>query len=341
MAKKIKTIKEVVESHAKAFVRDKWADYADEKLVPKFNVCRFDDKADNRFYYFTDGDELVIASGATDPFGRVSIERDGIERWKESHPDWRHLLNVSSDYGTLEHILFGGIGLGNGINKVVLDGMQKIALDNNKSGEMPARDTLAFLKFQEDYTPTPLLIEGQLVWKDPDTGERLAMTVDMLTQLNIVEVTKQMVEDGVWQRGERKGQPKFVEQKIETPKTIIALIDFKSNFFEKEKKSFYEVNMMQLMAGKLAVEQNFGITVDGIYNFACNNWRVAPSYTLYEHKLTEKDWQVFRGYWLTIIAHDLHKPKGGFLMTDKFANSSDYKILSYKEYVEQVLLNSK
>lgn len=334
--KKVNKLSDVIFNNP--FVRTKWADYADAKLVPKYQVCRFDDKGDNRFYYFHWNNELIIASGVTEPFGWVSTERERLNEWKEKNPNWRHLLNISSDYGTLEHILYGGMGLGNGVNKELLTAMAKIAKDNGKSVDMPVKDTLAFLKFQEDYKIKTLLVEGQLAWYDEKNKEWLCLTVDWLGEIEIVNVTKEMVEDGVWQRGEKKGQPKFVEVKTETPCRIIALIDFKSNFFEKEKKSFFETNKMQLMAGKLAVEQNFDIKVDRIYNFAPNNWRSAPSYTLYEHKPTDKDWRKFWGYWEIILADDMNKPSGGFIVADKFKDSSDYKMLSYKEYVEQVLM---
>lgn len=338
MPKKTKSIKEVLDSK-NPFVRDVWADYADGKFVPKYQVYRFDDKADNRFYFFRINGEIVIASGITEPFGRVSIDREGIEKWKENTPNWRQELNASGEYGTLEHILFGGISLGNGVNSTVLAEMKKLAIDNNKSSDMPAKDVLAYLKFQEDYKLRPLLVEAQLAWQCPRTKEWLAMTIDMLAEIEVTDIVKEMVEDGVWQRGDKKGEPKMVEKKTEVKKTIIALIDFKSNFFEKEKRSFYETHLMQLLGGSLAVEQNFDIKVDKIYNFSCKNWRTEPSYVLYEHKPTEKDWQSFDGYWLTITSHDLNKPSGGFLITDKFKSSSDYKILSYKEYIENILPN--
>jgi hypothetical protein len=269
----------------------------------------------------------------------VSIQREGIKKWKEENLNWRHLFNVSSEYGTLEHILFGGTALGNGINKTLLESMKKIAQDNGRSGDMPVKDTLAFLKFQEDVNLRPLLIEGQLAWQCHVTGEWIALTVDMVAEMDIIEVTKKTVEDGVYQRGEKKGEPKFKEERTESKRTAIVLVDFKSNFFEKEKRGFYETHKFQLMMGKLAVEQNFNIKVDKIYNFSCNNWRTAPSYTLYEHKIDEKDLQQFWANWNMIVAYDLNKPQGGFIVTDKFENSSDYKMLSYKEYVENILLS--
>ena len=319
-------------------IRSKWADYADERLVPKYNVCRFDDRGDNRFYYFIHEGELVIASGVTEPFGAVSTEREAINKWKEKYPNWRHLMNVSSDYGTIEHQVFGEISLGMKVNKKLLESMSKIARDNDKSSEMPLRDVLAYLKFQEDCKPKTLLSEAQIAWQDPNSGEWLAMTIDNLSEREITETTKEMKEDGVWQRGEKKGQPKFIEVKTETKRKIIALIDYKSNFFEKDKKSFYEAHTLQLIAGGLAVEQNFGIKVDAYYNFSPNNWRKEPSYTLYEHKITDWDMGLWWDYWRLIIRKGYNKPSGGFLITEGFKNSSDYKILSYKEYVEQVIL---
>lgn len=318
-----------------------WADYVAGDLKPKYVVYRFDDNQGNRFYYFMTEEGVETAVGVTTAFGTVSTERQGIERWKEAHDNWKHLLNISSEYGTLEHILYGEIMLGKGVNKTILASMKKIAFENGQDADMPAKDTLAFLKFQEDHQLTPLLIEAQLVWRDPCTGEFLAMTIDLLAKMTITETVKEMKEDGVWQRGEKKGQPKFVEVKTEVRRDALVLIDFKSNFFEKDKKSFYEVNKMQLIAGARAIQQNFGITVDGIYNFSPNSWRTAPSYTFQPHETTSELLATWDAYWNLVQAKKLNVPSGNILICDTFKNSSDFKLVPYREYAENVLANKK
>jgi hypothetical protein len=319
-----------------------WCDYADKTLVPKFIVHRFDDRNDNRFYYFlTEENTVVIASGVTYPYGKVSTEREAIAIWKEKHPNWRVLLRVSSEYGTSLHIIAGGIFLKKGVDTTLLEAMIKIATDNGQSADMPRKDALALLKFQEDYELRPLLVEAQLAYHDPITNEWMCLTIDLLTIMVVTEVTKTMVEDGVYLRGDKKGQPKMVEQRTETRKEKLMIGDLKSNFFEKEDKSYYETHKMQLIAGARAVEQNFGLKVDGVFNLSPKSWHTNPSYNYYEHNVIDEDNKIFDAYWNLIVAKRLNMPKGSLLFTEGFKDSNDYKLVSYQEYAEQILLPIK
>jgi hypothetical protein len=319
--------------------KNMWAEYADAQLKPKYIVYRFDDKKGNRFYYFKYNEEWVIAAGVTTVFGLVSTERERINQWKNEHDNWKHLLDVSSEYGTMSHVQKGNIMFGKGVDLEMLEKMTKLSVDNGGSFNTPAKDMLAFMKFQEDFNLTPLLIEAMLVWMD-ETGEWLAMTIDLLAKMTVTVKTKNTIEDGVYQRGDNKGQPRFKDVTTEERVEKVLLIDFKSNFFEKDKKSFFEVNQMQLMAGKLAVEQNFGLLVDDVYNFAENSWHTNPSYTFTKWTVEEEDWKVFFSYWNLAKAKGINKPQGKMLVTEGFKNSSDFKFLTYKEYVEQVLIRN-
>jgi hypothetical protein len=216
--------------------------------------------------------------------------------------------------------------------------MKALAVRNGQSADMPYKDLLSFLKFMEDYKPEPLLIEAQLILQDKDKDEYLAMTIDLLAKVTITETSKEMVQDGVYQRGDKKGEPKMIEVKKETTKEVIILIDFKSNFFEKEKKTFYEGHLMQLLAAQMAVKQNFGIDVHSICNFASNAWRTTPSFTLFEHKETPEDLITFWAYWNLMVAKKINVPKGNILVCDNPKTSSDFKLISYQEYAESILL---
>lgn len=318
-------------------VKSQWAEYAAKDFIPKYIVHRFDDSGDNRFYFFLYEGKVEIGSGITGPMSAVSTEREGIARWKDAHPNWRHLFKVSAEFGTLEHILVGGIFLGTGVNQSVLDSMKKIAIDNNQSGDMPIKDALAFLKFKEDYDIEPLIVEGQLAWKCPETNQWLTLTIDLCAKIRHPEVVKTMVQDGFWSRGVNKGKPKMVEQKTTIIKERILVGDIKSNFFEKEDKTYYETHKMQLIAGARAVEQNFGIKIDGVFNLSPKAWVTTPSYTYKEHNITKEDTDLFDLYWKLIVHKGLNIPTGNFITTEGFKNSSDFKLVSYREYAEQVL----
>ena len=319
-------------------VRSSWADYADASLNPKYILNRYDDKKGNRFYYFRNGEDVIIAAGSTSVFGAVSTERDRIFEWKENNPDWRKLLNVSAEYGTLSHEMKGDIMLLKKVDKTKLGVMEKLIMENDGNFATPSKDILAFLKFQEDYQLTPLLVEASLVWQCPESGEWLAQTIDLLAKMTVTNKIKTEVEDGVYQRGPNAGKPKYRTETREEKVEKLLLVDFKSNYFEKEKKGFYETHKLQLMAAKLAVEQNFGVKVDDIYNFAEVNWRDEPKYTFHKWELTDKDWEIFYTYWKLARLKDINKPQGKILITEGFKNSSDFKFYTYEQYVKQILM---
>ena len=335
MAKAKKKLSELLVTNPN--VTNKWAEWSASHLKPKHLVYRFDDKKGNRFYYFKYNEEWVIAAGVTTVFGLVSTERERINQWKNDHDNWRHLLDISSAYGTMSHIQKGNIMFGKGVDLDMLEKMTKLVVDNGGSFNTPAKDMLSFMKFQEDYNLIPLLIEALLVWQDTETGEWLAMTIDLLARMAVAEKTKTQVDDGVYQRGANVGKSRYKDVTTEEKIDKVLLIDFKSNFFEKDRKSFFEVNEMQLMAGKLAVEQNFDIKVDDIYNFAENSWYTTPSYTFKKWDIGDSDWAVFHAYWKLAQTKGINQPQGKMLVTEGFKNSSDFKFLTYKEYVEQVL----
>ena len=320
--------------------RSSWADYADASLTPKYILNRYDDKKGNRFYYFRNGEEIVIAAGSTTVFGQVSTERDRIFEWKENNPNWRKLLDISSEYGTLSHEVKGDIMFRKKVDKTKLGVMEKLIMENDGNFTTPTKDILAFLKFQEDYQLTPLLIEASLAWRCPESGEWLAQTIDLLAKMTVTEKTKTEVEDGVYQRGVNAGKPRMKTVTTEEKVEKLLLIDFKSNFFEKEKKGFYETHKLQLMAAKLAVEQNFGVKVDDVYNFAEVNWQTEPKYTFYKWELTDKDWEIFYAYWKLARLKDINKPKGKILTVGSFKDSTDYKFYTYQEYIHLILNNN-
>ncbi len=315
-----------------------WAEYYEESLRPKYVVYRFDDKQNHRFYFFQIDGEVRIAAGITSAFGEVSTEREAINKWKDKHPNWKHLLNVSSEYGTMLHLIFGGLSLKKKVDLTMIEAMKKLAHDNGQSADMPVKDTLALMKFQEDFQLIPLLIEAQLLYLDPETGAWLCLTIDLLAKMVTTEVVKTEVQDGVYSKGVNKGMLRMVTNRTEVKRERILLGDLKSNFFEKEDKSYYETHKMQLIGGMKAVEQNFGIKVDGCFNLSPKAWRTTPGYTYYEHEITDKDESIFKAYMGLIVAKKINIPEGNILISGNYTDSSDFRLLSYQEYAEQVLL---
>lgn len=298
---------------------------------------RFDDSKGNRFYWFVDNGSIVIASGITSFLDKVVPKSEFIDIWKENNKNWEDLLNWAATYGTIEHGIFEDISKTGTFNKDQVKSLEDLIRKNGGSYSTPTKDILAYLKFIEDVKINPIFTEKILVWKCPKTEEYLAMTADMLATIETPTKDTEMIEDGVYTRGKNKGQKKYKKAKVSTFKKEVVCIDYKSNFFEKDKKSYYESHKMQLIGTKRAFEQNLGIKVDRVFNWSPNNWKKEPTYTFYEHIITPEDERLFDLYWEIAVIKGYHKPQGRILVSD-LNSSSDYKYYSYEEYVRKFLL---
>mgnify|MGYP001561623713 CR=1 FL=1 len=200
-------------------------------------------------------------------------------------------------------------------------------------------DLLAFAKWIEDYKVRPIAIEAMLVSKL--YGEGFCLAIDLICELDYTTKKKVTVEDGLYVRGDKKGQVKYKDVIEETVTTKTFIVDYKSNFFEKEDKSFFDTQLFQLIAAEKAVMSNFTeIHIDGLANWSPNAWRKEPSYTFDVKKPTMDNYREF-DLLMHIAQHKgFFRPSGvQFVPPDvshKF-DSTNYAILSQKEFVEQQL----
>ena len=319
----------------------KFADYNPNNLVPKYQVRRFDDKNGNRFYYYWDENgELIIAAGITSWLKEVKPESKYMTNWKidivKSGLDWKDVLNTYADYGTIMHSCFADIMIKGKPDEVNIGIAREICIKNGKNPDMIYKDCLAFVKWVQDYNVEPLLIEAIVPCQSNDKGN-YAMTIDLLCKIDSIAKEETWVQDGVYVRGDKKGQPKMVKNIINTRTRITALVDFKSNFGEKERKSYYDDHKFQLIAAKKAVHQNFGIVANAVYNFSPNNWTKEPTYTFYEHKLNFEDYTEFDLLERLANVRNAFEPSGKFTEYEDITSSMDltkiYKTYTYKEYI--------
>lgn len=190
-----------------------------------------------------------------------------------------------------------------------------------------------------------MLIEAMIL-SEPINGESYAMTLDLLCELEVDETHIETIEDGVYKSGERKGQPRIVETKVTEKVKKIAICDFKSNTGGKDRKQFYLSHAYQLHAAKKAVEFTYPeVKVDMIMNFAPNAWKTAPSFSLKEWSLSDKEIQKFDLYIQLAQLDELFSPDGNkFIPPLEFKDgvkSSDYKFLDYISFVNEVLIQGQ
>lgn len=305
-----------------------WCLYS--SLEPKIKASRYDD-GHSRFYHYPKNGGTKLATGITTVFSKVIPEGEYLMKWKLDNPNWLDLLDKSARYGSLEHQVFADIMMGKGVDMAAVKDMEKLITSVGGSRETPKKDILAFQRWTEEVELKPLVVEGILVWEDED--ESLAMTIDLLAETFIKGKRKVQVPDGVYKRGKDKGKQKFKTVTTESSVRKVINVDFKSNFFEKERKSYFEGHKMQLIGASKAVYQNFGIVVDDIYNWSPNNWRDEPSYTFYKWDVDQKDIDIWNTYWRLACLKGHNKPTGKRLETT-LKNSKDYKFLTLKDFIQ-------
>ena len=165
-----------------------------------------------------------------------------------------------------------------------------MAIQSGGGADLPDKNILSFMRWCEDYAIEPLLIEAMLV-SDPANNDQYALTLDLLARMPFKEVVETETANGVYAKGKNKGKPKMVKQKSETVVYKVVLVDFKTNFWDKDDKQFYESHLMQLIGGKKAVEANYpGLKVDVIANWSTTAWRTKPSYVFKIWEPTDNDY---------------------------------------------------
>ncbi len=302
---------------------------------PKIKLRREDNKG-QRFYWWVSDEGVKIGAGITSIINKVMPESKFLTDWKLKYGDkWEQILNDTASYGSLMHVAFLDRMTTGDVSTAIIDSMRELSLKNGQGYDQPEKNIYSFLKFVEDYKIEPLIFEGMLT--DSFNGETYCMTIDLLCKATIQIKTKETVQVGEYVRGEKKGQPKYEDVTNVEEKQVYLICDFKSNYFEKETKSFFEQHKLQLIAAQRAVKSNFGIDVETICNFAPNNWRTEPSYTVQEYKVTSYDNDIFAAYMEVARLKGLFTPSGTKLISTGFKSSSDYKKLGYEEYVQEII----
>jgi len=212
--------------------------------------------------------------------------------------------------------------------------------DRSVPTNMIQKNLISFRKFQEDYKVSPLLIEALLVY-DMGNETYYCMTVDLLAEVTYEKKWKEEVQVGEFVRGDKKGQPKYENQERSEVVTETVCIDFKSNPFDKEDKSFFDSHKYQLIAAKKAVMQNFDINPVRLMNWSPKSWKGESklgAYTLHEWKVTNNDYEVFSIYeqLSSRLGHFIPSGMVEDINLNKERASEMYRTFSYTEYVESL-----
>lgn len=263
--------------------QDEWCDYSSGLLVPKTQWRRMDYHG-NRFYYTKINDEIVVGCGITTAIDRSFGESVHLREWKDTTPNWKPLLKEMASYGTLCHIGFASLLKDGVLPQTYVDIASEVF---NKKTQFQ-KDMLSLRQFILDYKVKPIFIEGILgkEYEFNGTKSYICTAMDLFCSMEITEKTKTQVEDGVYVRGDKKGEIKYKDEIKETVLEVFAAIDLKSNFNSKEQKAFFESHAYQLIFGRECICAEFGYKKEDIriFNISPLGWVKEPKYVLTEHK---------------------------------------------------------
>lgn len=253
-----------------------WALFAKVE-PPKIKWNRMDYKGER--FYFSHIPEFVTGVGITTVIDKVSGESQFLREWKDNTPNWREYLAKSASYGTLNHI---------GLNEIAQNGFVskdwvKIAKDVFNKEDQFKRDMLSIIKFFNDVNFEPIMCEG-IVGQEYSIGfGKVAYIVTATDLVGWMDVEEKIdVNVGEFTKGVNKGKPKFEKEIIKT--RVLAIVDLKSSFEEKESKTYYDSHKLQLLFGKRCLEREYGWKDIRCFNLTPKKWRTEPSYFLKEQK---------------------------------------------------------
>lgn len=320
--------------------------FAEFSILPQPSTCisRLDNKT-HRFYWWQElvGDKMVVKTGIgiTSLLSMVMPESKPLTDWKVRTDGWQDILAASSEYGTMMHGILQKWLTERSVPKEMLDAAREPCIRVGMNRDMPERDLLSWALFCEEYDLKPILIEAMLI-SEPIDGEQYCQAVDLLCDIGIPETITETIEDGVYKSGPRKGATKYVEKKTTTVSRKIASIDWKANFMSKDAKQFFASHKFQLIAAKRSVEYNYPeIHVDLLINWSPSAWRTKVGYEMKTWNITQQDQDMFDAYINIARIGGLFRPTGSIFVAPEFTpntTSSDFKLLSYEEYVEQKLI---
>jgi len=221
---------------------------------------------------------LRLYTSLTTAINSCAPMEDGLLDWyiKHGRQEASRLLKLSQHYGTLMHFEVGRF-------------LKDQVYDFNSCGsvveeytttenywqpecadwsEKLKQDMAAFIQFSFDYQVKPLGIEYVLL-SEKGFGTLIDLVCEMTTMVDGLDY------DDPYKSGVRKGQPR----EVKIPKTIRAIINFKSG-----RHAFYRSNGIQIECERQLWEENFpDMPLDSAFNWSPKEWITNPGYNL-------KDW---------------------------------------------------
>lgn len=254
---------------------------------PKYELSRFEEGG-HRFY-FGKIDEVKVVAGITTILSSVCHSKLK-EKWLVENG--YETLNQAAEYGSLVHYCIYLFNL----NNPDRDWLKEVK--GTKREKSVVKELTGWYEMRKALKMEAILLEVPLfgVMGDGEQFQKVefATTLDFASIMPYEDETVEYIPTGeVYKVGEKKGQLKkdkngqpLTEKVIRTvSKKCIAIIDAKSNPFDKATKNgkeYYDEHFYQLKAQETAFRQNFGHLMDDItlpkeiriFNWSSTDWKV-------------------------------------------------------------------
>jgi|Laugrespbdmm15sn_2_1035079.scaffolds.fasta_scaffold00248_26 hypothetical protein len=324
-----------------------WAEYNPKNMKPPM-IWRRMNHHGHRFYFGEKDGEVLIACGITTAIDKSFGEPKALRDWKDARPNWKEILPIMADYGTLNHIGLGHLCKEGVIPKYIIE----IADETFNKKEQFKKDMLSIKKFFNENEVEVYFLEGILGTHYPTPYGKawICSAIDMFCKITLTTVKKELVEDGIYERGgtkNNKGDIKYKEVKTETRESFWAIIDLKSNYEHKEEKSFFDSHRYQLIFGRKLISEYFNIPQQEIrmFNLSPLGWTKEPKYALKEHFDKENKWgftdqQRLEARLNLAVMEGLVTPSGELMEISEnigLDSEYDYRVVRYEDKAREVL----
>lgn len=242
-------------------------------------------------YYLTYQDGIKVYNSGTTAIQHIKLDKGVpvLEKWRRKlvmeGKDPAVVLQTRADYGTIMHVIFINILLGEKVSlspvplkayiaeiykEVIHQNVNESFIDNHI--EEYTKDILSLLKWKRDYKVKVLAAELMLKSDTLKIGTAVDLICEITHTQKIKDFWGEIYKADSTATGAKKGDPKATYKNVETTEEVI--VDFKSG-----KKGFYDKHIMQLLTNKIIVQENLpNLNIKGCYNFAPSNWKSKPSY---------------------------------------------------------------
>jgi hypothetical protein len=245
------------------------AEYCNEDYIRVSPDRLYRYNAKNGRYYFTrsENNDIQFYQSVTTIIDLFLRKEESLTQWKISTEDYKKIMEEKAAYGTILHILFKDLLLGNDIplsdnfltqTILLYTHKNQIKIDATGWNDMLRQDLLGIVQWLQDYEIVPLAIEIALTH-----SEGFAGSVDLVAKSKVGTI----------------------------------IVDLKSN-----RNAFYTSNIVQLEAYRELWNENYpDVKIDGVYNLGMKDYRLPIGKSVTPYRFENQSEKSELQYWRHLL----------------------------------------